>query len=102
MQQNRGACRFAEERGVEFPVLLRKAQIDGAAFSVGLIGCAVGAGPGVRAVDGFAVLLEPRAQFLKPVELDGRYGAVGFRAYVEEQVAVLADDVDEDRKSTRL
>ena len=53
-------------------------------------------GPGDGVVDGFAILLEPGAEGFQSFHLDRRDGAVSFRAYVEEQVAVLADDVDEE------
>ncbi len=64
-------------------------------FLPALVGPSPKTVPGPGAVDGFAVDLEPRAH----LEEDGfgffGDGAVGFGAYVEEQVAVFADGVDE-------
>ena len=40
------------------------------------------------------LLLEPYAEGLEPLHLDGRDSTVGF-GYVKQEIAVLADDVDE-------
>ena len=59
-------------------------------------GGAFGTLPGTSSVDGFAIDLEPIAQFLETTKLNRGDGAVGFGANIEEQVAVFADDIDEE------
>ena len=95
----------AEGGGVEVAVAGGEADVfGGVGLDVGVFGGGVfsglgGAfaedGPGAGAVDGFAVDLEPCAH----LEEDGLGffgdGAVGFGTYVEEEVAVFADGVDE-------
>ena len=51
--------------------------------------------PGSGVIDGFAVLLEPSADFEKRVANGIGNGAIGAWADVEKKVAVLADDVHE-------
>lgn len=52
--------------------------------------------PGNGVVHGFAVLFEPRAQRLQPIHLHGRKGPIVFRSYVQQQVAVLAYNVNQE------
>ena len=49
----------------------------------------------MRAVDGLAILLQPCSQSLQAAHLDGRDGAIRFRPYVKQKIAVLADDIDQ-------
>ena len=51
--------------------------------------------PGMRPVDRLSILIEPGSQGLETLHLHSRNCAVGLRADIEEQVAVLAHDINE-------
>jgi len=61
----------------------------------GLRGAFAEDGEGARVVDGFAIDAEPIADLEQNDARLLRNGSIGLRAYVEQQVAVFADGVDE-------
>src|SRR5216684_4825787 len=64
-------------------------ETDGDAFS----GLASSSFPRMCAIDGVAIHLKPRTECKQTIHLNRRDGAVGFRAYIERKVPILAHNV---------
>src|SRR3984893_6092913 len=86
-ERDAGCLWLAEEGRINRRIFF--GETDGDAFS----SLASSSFPRMCAIDGVAIHLKPRAECKQTIHLDWRDGAVGFRAYIEQKVPILAHNV---------